>query len=821
MAEQFRIALAGNPNCGKTTLFNHLTGMHQHVGNWPGKTVEQKTGTCRYNDVELLITDLPGTYSLSAYSQEEIIARDFIIHEKPEVVVCVLDATNLERNLFLTVQILEMNVPVVIALNMADMLHTTGMQIDTIGLAQGLRSPVIYTAANRAEGVEALLDTVIDTARNNAGRPLPERHPHDAAAAAAAGCPLHGGRPQRGHTHHGRAGGGHPLRGHPLHGHRHVKPHAWKWERRGMERHLNLHARHHMLAYTHPQRFMVDYGREIEEEIVAISHEIERYPALEAEFPTRWLAVKLLEQDEEIAAHIRAVEAPEALFARAEQSLAHLRRIYGEGVDTIIADRRYGWINGLVREAVQRTHISRLQVSDEIDKVVTHPTWGYLIFFFLMWVVFKFSTDIASPYIGWIEGTLSGPVTQWIIAGLGLVNLQGSWLQSFLLDGVVAGVGGVLAFVPVLFFLYLALAILEDSGYMARAAFLMDKVMHRLGLHGKSFLPMVLGFGCTVPALYGTRTMSSQRDRILVGLLVPFMSCSAKLPVYVIIAAIFFPEHAGLVIFSLYLLGVATALGLGLLLKSTLFRREEPSPFVMELPPYRLPTLKSIWLHTWERTSAFIQKAWTVILGASIVIWILLALPLNAAPGARFAEVDVEQSAFARINQVIAPALRPAGFGSWESAGALMSGVFGKEIIVSTYAQIFNTAESAELSQAPHLFRDLGSVVVHLLQATGDTLKSIPMVVGINLLPPADGDDLALAQALRADFEEVSGGHGGLAAFALLVFILYYTPCLIALNAERQELGWQWMLATAFGQLALAWLMAVIVFQSGLLLGLG
>ncbi|MBN2048103.1 MAG: ferrous iron transport protein B [Anaerolineaceae bacterium] len=574
----------------------------------------------------------------------------------------------------------------------------------------------------------------------------------------------------------------------------------------------------HALAYTRKSDFMVDYGREVEQEIVIIQQKLESYPALLKEFPMRWMAIKLLEEDEEIGDHVRAVEGYEEIFALVNERLDHLRKIYGDDADTIFADRRYGWINGLTHEVLVQTRGNRLQTSDLIDRFVTHRYLGFLIFGFLMWVVFKFSTDIATPYIDWIEAVIAGPITNWTIAILNLFNLGGSWVESFLLDGVIAGVGGVLVFVPVLFFLYLLLAFLEDSGYMARAAFLMDKVMHVLGLHGKSFLPMVLGFGCSVPAFYGTRTLKSQRDRILTSLLVPFMSCSAKLPVYVIFAAIFFPDNTGLVVFLLYTIGVLTALVLGLLLKNTLFKQKKASPFVMELPPYRMPTIKSIWIHTWERTSAFVQKAWTVILGASVVIWLLLAIPTN---GGGFAQTPVEDSAFAVVSGVIAPALKPAGFGTWEAAGALTTGVFSKEIIISTFAQIFNLGANGQAAVSQGFFVELGQIVTGFLQATWDTVRSIPLVVGINVFENAPAEQSALSQALANSFTAASGGHPQLAGFSFLIFVLYYTPCLVALNAERQELGWKWMLFTALGQLIFAWIISVIVFQAGLLFGLG
>jgi ferrous iron transport protein B len=565
---------------------------------------------------------------------------------------------------------------------------------------------------------------------------------------------------------------------------------------------------------------LVDYGTEVEHEIVTLQKIIEENAGLTARYNPRWLAIKLLEEDADITAKVQAAANTSALLARAAESIAHLRDVYGDDVDTVIADRRYGWINGLVRETVRRTAVDRQTLSDKIDKVVTNRVLGIPIFLALMWVVFKVTTDVAGPFLDWVDGVIGGPITNWVVGILGFIGLGGTWVESLFVDGIIAGVGGVMVFVPVLMALYLALAVLEDSGYMARAAFVMDRLMHALGLHGKSFLPMIVGFGCTVPALYATRTLENEKDRILTGLLVPFMSCGARLPVYVLFAAVFFPENTGGVIFALYLLGIATAIVVGMVLKRTLFKTKEQSPFVMELPPYRMPTLKGIWFHMWERTGGFVRKAWTIIMATSIVIWILLAIPLG---GGSFADADVDDSLFAGVSKAIAPVFAPLGFGEWEASGSLITGFVAKEVVVSSMAQVYDAEEGEEDDAEPTtFFQDVGEIVTSFFGAAWDTIKSIPLIVGIDLFEgEEEGEPTALMAAVQESFEASSGGHGALASFGFMVFILLYTPCMVAIAAERQELGSKWMWFSIFGQLALAWVVALVIFQGGKLLGLG
>ncbi len=576
----------------------------------------------------------------------------------------------------------------------------------------------------------------------------------------------------------------------------------------------------HELAYAQREGFAIYYGRDAEEEIIRLQEAISRHAHIEKQFPSRWLAIKLLEGDRDIEMHLKVLQGGADVLAAAEKSVVHLEKIYGEDIDVVIADHRYGWINGLVREVVKRTSHDRLTTSDKIDRVVTNRLLGIPIFLVAMWVVFKLTTEVSAPYLDWVDGVIGGPITNWVVGILGALGLGETWIESLFVDGIITGVGGVLVFVPVLLFLYLALAVLEDSGYMARAAFVMDRLMHALGLHGKSFLPMLIGFGCTVPALYATRTLENEKDRILTGLLVPFMSCGARLPVYVLLAAIFFPKNAGAVVFGLYLLGILTAIILGIILKNTIFKGKEQSIFVMELPPYRMPTLRGIWFHMWERTSAFVRKAWTIILATSIILWVLMSIPVKGSGS--FAEIDVNDSAFATANEAIAPVLAPLGFDSWEASSALVTGFVAKEVVVSTMAQVYAVEETEEETEATTFFEDVSEIITSFIGATVDTIKSLPLIVGINLFEEEEeAEPSSLMQAVQNSFEASSGGHGTLAALAFMVFILIYTPCMVAIAAERQELGTKWMWFSIIGQLALAWLMAFVVFQGGILLGLG
>jgi ferrous iron transport protein B len=570
-----------------------------------------------------------------------------------------------------------------------------------------------------------------------------------------------------------------------------------------------------------PQRpVFITYRHDIEREIAALVAVIEQAPDIQARYHPRWLAVQLLEGDTTLQERVAALPGSAAVLTALEASRTRMQQAGGDDIDVLLTDQRYQFIHTLVQRVVTRPSQPAATTSDAIDRIVTHRVLGIPIFLALMWVVFKITTDVAAPFVDWVDGVIGGPFTTWVVALLGAIGLGGTWFESLCVDGIIAGVGGVLVFVPVLMSLYLALALLEDSGYMARAAFVMDRLMHALGLHGKSFLPMVVGFGCTVPAFTATRTLENERDRILTGLLVPFMSCGARLPVYVLMAAIFFPQQSGLVVWGMYMLGIATAVVLGIILKQTLFKGKEQAPFILELPPYRLPTVRNIWTLMWERTASFVKKAWTVIMATSIVIWVLLAVP--AGGDGSFAATEVEQSSFAMISKGIAPVFEPLGFGSWEASGSLVTGFVAKEVVISTMAQVYGADADEAAVEPTTVVEDLQGIVSSLGTAVWDALKAIPGIVGIDL---AGGEEEAepssLMSAIRTSFETSSGGHGALAALAFLVFVLLYTPCMVAVAAERQELGMRWTWVSIIGQLVLAWLVALLIFQGGLLLGWG
>ncbi len=741
--QTLKIALAGNPNVGKSTIFNALTGSRQHVGNWPGKTVEKKEGHLRLNEQDVIVVDLPGTYSLTAYSIEEIVSRDFIINERPGAVVSVVDAANLERNLYLVSQLLELEVPVIVVLNMTDIARSRGLHIDTAKLSQHLHgAPVIETVGNSGIGLDALKKAIQEVA-SGAGE----------------------------------------------------------------------------------QAATIRYDEALEEEIAPLQTLIESIPALTQTYVPRWLAIKLLEADEDLFE--RLSEYPD-LLAAAETAAERIEEVTGDDAETLVTDGRYAFINSVVTGALTRPKEMLETTSDKIDRVLTHRIWGVPIFLLLMWLVFQFTANVSAPYLDFVDGLIAGPISSWTTALLGVLGLGGSWIEALLVDGVIAGVGGVLVFVPVLMSLYIAIGILEDSGYMARAAFVMDRLMRSMGLHGKSFLPMLVGFGCTVPAVYATRTLENEDDRKLTGFLVTFMSCGARLPVYVVIGAAFFGARSGSLIFAMYMLGIGVALFTGWMLKRTVYRNKPPQPFVMELPPYRAPRLRDVWRQTWERTSSFVRKAGTLILFTSVIIWLMMAIPANA--NGAFNDVAPEDSVFGVLSNAASPVFAPAGFGNWQATGSLITGFVAKEVVVGTMSQIYvGEQDAAEAESAPDLLADLQGIASSFAEASLLTVQEIVNIVprtvnivpGINM-PEADflgaggeeDDTTALEFALTQLFTP-------LAAVAFTVFVLLYTPCMVTVAAMRHEFGVRFTLYQIAYTLLVAWVGAVVVYQGGMLLGMG
>ena len=745
------IALAGNPNVGKSTLFNALTGSHQHVGNWPGKTVEKKDGLLRIGEQEILVVDLPGTYSLTAYSIEEIITRDFIVNEKPTAVVAVVNAANLDRNLYLVTQLIELDIPVIVALNMTDVALRRGLTISIKGLSERLGGiPVVETVGNRSEGLEDLTNAI------------------------------------------------------------------------GM-----------VIKNPHTGNVQTTFSDIVQNEIAILKILIEGQDQLKDTFRPGWLATKLLENDQDVVAKLRSSEAEELLEA-AQAARARLENQTGEDPEILIADQRYQFVDKIMDSAVDRPRETAITRSEMIDNVVTHKIWGLPIFMLLMWLVFQFTFNVSGPFLDWVDVFINEFILKWTVWVLEIIGLGNSWIGSLITDGVIAGVGGVLVFVPVLLFLYLALGIMEDSGYMARAAFVMDRVMRWMGLHGKSFLPMIIGFGCTVPAVYATRTLENEKDRKLTAFLATFMSCGARLPVYVVFGAAFFGAASGTLVFAMYLLGIVVALITGFVMKNTVYKSQPPAPFVMELPPYRIPHFRDVWQQMWERTQGFLVKSGTVILGVSVALWLLMAIPAHQETGL-FNQVDAGDSLFGRISGLIAPVFKPAGFGSWQTTGSLVTGILAKEVIVSTMSQIY-AGESVAVEGNNNTFQqDLVSVGIGFGRAAyltvQETINIIPRT--INLIPfvnignldllKSDGEELdytRLEGSLITAFEKTAGSprEGIIAAVAFNVFVLLYIPCVSAVSAMRQEFGRRWMWAQVSYTLIIAWTAAVLVFQVGKLM---
>ena len=549
------------------------------------------------------------------------------------------------------------------------------------------------------------------------------------------------------------------------------------------------------------------YDATIEAEVAALAERIVSLPALAGRFPPRWLAIQLLEGEESLLDGLGESERS-ALNAALVASRARLGATYGDEIDLAIADARYRLVRAVVARALAQPEAPVVTISDRIDRIVTHRLLGIPIFLALMYLVFNLVQNVSAPYLDWIDGVIAGPLSRWATALLALVGAP-SWLESLAIDGAVAGVGGVLVFVPGLLVLYFTLAALEESGYLSRAAFVMDRAISALGLHGKSFIPMILGFGCNVPAVYATRTIESRPARVLTGLLIPFMSCSARLPVYVVFGMAFFPQRADVVIWSMYLAGIVVAAAVGVLLSRTVFRGAAQGAFVLELPPYRLPTLGGLWRHTWRHTSGFVRKAGTIILGASVALWLLLHLPWGVA--------EQRDSAFGRLSGAVAPALAPAGFSSWQAAGSLLTGVMAKEVVVATMAQIYGVDAAADAPErAPSVAEDLGAIAGGFGAATVEAGKQLLEVLtpGVELFPSAAAaEDTALTTALRGAFTPLS-------AVAFLLFVLLYVPCISTVGAQAQEFGWRWTALSLAITLAVPWTVATLVYQLGRLVGL-
>ena len=553
--------------------------------------------------------------------------------------------------------------------------------------------------------------------------------------------------------------------------------------------------------------FRLDYGDKLEREIARIIASFEENKFDTEHYPRRWLAIKLLECDADILERVQTMSNGAQVIALAQQGAEKIKSMLGDDVDMLTADHRYGYINGVVRQSLHRPSMDRITLTDRVDDIVTHKWFGLPFFFAIMYVMFRLVIDVSAPFLKWTDAVINGPIAHWFSFLLNLVQAP-AWIHSLVIDGIIAGVGGVLVFVPGLLILYFFLALLEDSGYMSRAAFVMDRFMRVVGLHGKSFIPMILGFGCAVPAVYATRTIASRRDRILTALLVPLMSCSARLPVYVVFGLAFFGSHAGTVIWAMYALGILVAMLSGMVFTRTLLKPDASSAFVLELPPYRQPALKSVLIHMWENTREFVRKAGTVIFAASVVMWLLLNLPWGVT--------NQYDSYFGKISNAMVPIFTPLGFGHWETGGALVSGFIAKEIVVSTMSQIYIGGEKTQPVESTTFNEDLIGIGQGFVKATVNSGRILLNIIpSIHLVDQEkETENTALSTALREHFTPLS-------AVALLVFVLLYVPCIATLSAIKNEFGTSWAVTSAVYQTAVAWVAAFIVYQGGKLLGFG
>lgn len=664
--EKLKFLLAGNPNVGKSTIFNHLTGMKQHVGNWPGKTVEQKSGSFEFDNYDIEIIDLPGNYSLTPYSVEEQVSRDAIIHEENDAVINVIDAENIQRNLYLTLQIMETGANTILAVNLLNYAEDAGFKINLKKLEETLGIPIVVVDAREGTGLNELVRATIKAAN----------HPKDCSS-------------------------------------------------------------------------RLTYGFELDDHVNEVKG---LFPNLKiGSAPDSWTAIKLLEGDDEVI-DIAEKSSDKQNLQKVNNIRRHLEGILNDNVDDAFINARYAEIDSIMKICVKKPGAGKKTLTDKIDDIVTNRILGIPIFLIVIYGVFQLTYTIGGPFQDLIDEAftmLIDSITP--ILGDGLAS-------SFVLNGVIGGVGSILTFIPIIFILFFLLSLIEDVGYLARAAFVIDRAMYKImGLSGKAFIPMILGFGCDVTGIMATRTLANESDRISTMLALPFISCSARIPIYALFTAVFFVSNQAEITFGLYILGMVVAIIVARLLKRTAFS-EESAPFIMELPPYRLPTLKSAGLHMWERGSLFIKKAGTIILGTSIIVWLLGNLP----PGVEEGSV---QSIIGMFGNIIAPIFAPLGFGFWQAAVALVFGIMAKEIVVSTFGTLFGVGEDGISAVLPSLFTPLSSL-------------------------------------------------------SFMVFTLLYVPCFACLGAIKEESNsWKWMGVCVVTCCVIAYIMAFIVYQGGLLLG--
>lgn len=710
------VALVGNPNCGKTSLFNIASGAHEHVGNYSGVTVDAKEGFFDFQGYHFRIVDLPGTYSLSAYTPEELYVRKHIIEETPDVIINVADSSNLERNFYLTTQLIDMNVRMVIALNMYDELESSGNKLDYIKLSQLIGVPMIPTVCRRGEGIDQLFHVIIGI--------------------------YEGGDflSQKGE-----------IRSEILEDLR-------DWHKTYVPDHE--FGSHKEEEDARPRGYMrhihINHGPELERSIEEVKKAISQNEDIRHKYSTRFLSIKLLENDKEIENFISTLPNGKEIIAIRNKETLRIRKVMNEDSEQAITDAKYGFITGTLKETFTDNHLEKEQTTRVIDSIVTHRIWGYPIFFLFLYIMFE-GTFVLGDYP--MQGI------EWLVDQLGNLirnNMAEGPLKDLLIDGIIGGVGGVIVFLPNILILYFFISILEDSGYMARAAFIMDKIMHRMGLHGKSFIPLIMGFGCNVPAIMATRTIEDRKSRLITMLVNPLMSCSARLPIYLVMIGAFFPNCASFMLLCIYTAGILLAVIMARIFSKFLVKGED-SPFVMELPPYRMPTSKSIMRHTWEKGAQYLKKMGGIIMIASIIIWFLGYYPQHDA----YESVAEQQknSYIGQIGKAIEPVIKPLGF-DWKLGIGLISGVGAKELVVSTLGVLYTNE--------------------------GD-VENVNLSNRIPITP--------------------------LVALAYMLFVLIYFPCIATFAAIKQESGsWKWAIFTAGYTTGLAWLIAFTVFQIGSLI---
>ena len=706
------VALVGNPNCGKTSLFNIASGAHEHVGNYSGVTVDAKEGFFDFQGYHFRIVDLPGTYSLSAYSPEEIYVRRHIIDQTLDIIINVVDASNLERNLYLTTQLIDMNVRMVVALNMYDELEASGNTLDYVKLGELFGVPMLPTVSRTGRGVENLFHILITLYEG--GDFLDKK-----------------GKVRAEILEDFREWHKEYVPDHAFGTHQEEEEHP-----RGFFRHIHI-----------------NHGPELERSIDAVKLVISENENIRHKYSTRFLAIKLLENDKDLEGMVKGLPNGDKILEVRDREKQRIREVLNEDSEQAITDAKYGFISGALRETFVDNHQDKEHMTRVIDSIVTHRIWGFPVFFLFMFLMFEITFVLGAYPQGWIESLVDALGT--FISN----NMSEGPLKDLLIDGIIGGVGGVIVFLPNILILYLFISLMEDSGYMARAAFIMDKIMHKMGLHGKSFIPLIMGFGCNVPAVMASRTIENRKSRLVTILINPLMSCSARLPIYLLLVGVFFPQHASLVLLSIYSLGIILAVIMARLFSRFLVKGDD-TPFVMELPPYRMPTSKAIFRHTWEKGAQYLRKMGGIIMVASIVIWALGYYPRPDA-SADLAQQQ-ENSYIGRIGKAIEPVMEPLGF-DWKLSIGILSGVGAKELVVSSLGVLY--ADDAEADQT----------------TLAERLPITPLV-----------------------------------AYGYMVFVLLYFPCIATLAAIRQEAGsWKWAAFAATYTTVLAWIMSFAVHQLG------